>query len=86
VYKRQGGHNAGIVSEPGRRNRIYRVATSHRDDSYIAPDDWKHNLPAREGSWWPEWVGWLNARSTGSAPPPPMGDALCDAPGQYVFE
>jgi len=81
-----GGHNAGIVSEPGRRNRIYRVATSHRDDSYIAPDDWKRNLPAREGSWWPEWVAWLNARSTGSAPPPPMGEALCDAPGRYVFE
>ncbi len=81
-----GGHNAGIVSEPGRRNRIYRVATSHRDDSYIAPDDWKHNLPARGGSWWPEWVAWLNARSTGSAPPPPMGYALCDAPGRYVFE
>jgi polyhydroxyalkanoate synthase len=81
-----GGHNAGIVSEPGRRNRIYRVATSHRDDSYIAPDDWQRNLPAREGSWWPEWVAWLNARSTGSAPPPPMGDALCDAPGRYVFE
>ncbi len=81
-----GGHNAGIVSEPGRRNRIYRVATSHRDDSYIAPDDWKSNLPAREGSWWPEWVAWLNARSTGSAPPPPMGEALCDAPGRYVFE
>ena len=32
-----GGHNAGIVSEPGHKNRAYRVATAKDDDPYIDP-------------------------------------------------
>jgi polyhydroxyalkanoate synthase len=42
----------------------------------------------RDGSWWPEWVEWLAARSTGKQKPAePIGEtALCDAPGTYVLE
>jgi len=40
----------------------------------------------QEGSWWPEWVRWLEAHSDGKTAPLPMGTALCDAPGTYVFE
>jgi len=81
-----GGHNAGIVSEPGHARRHFRVATSGHDDPYIDPDSWLRLTSVQEGSWWPEWVRWLEAHSDGKTAPPPMGAALCDAPGTYVFE
>jgi polyhydroxyalkanoate synthase len=81
-----GGHNAGIVSEPGRPNRVYRIATSGADDPYVDPATWYRNTPDRPGSWWPEWSRWLAERSGEPIPPPPMGNPLCEAPGTYVFE
>ncbi len=30
-----GGHNAGIVSEPGHRNRSYQIATARHGDRYV---------------------------------------------------
>jgi polyhydroxyalkanoate synthase len=87
-----GGHNAGIVSEPGHRNRHYRVATLKHGKPYTDPDTWLHRNRPVSGSWWPEWVGWLKAGSNEFSAPPPMGapDAgyppLYDAPGTYVFE
>ena len=35
-----GGHNAGIVSEPGHRGRHYLTATRKRGDRYVDPDSW----------------------------------------------
>ena len=35
-----GGHNAGVVSEPGRHDRHYRIATKAEQDHYIDPDTW----------------------------------------------
>jgi polyhydroxyalkanoate synthase len=58
-----GGHNAGIVSEPGHPRRRYRICTSLSGDSYMAPDDWMNATPIKEGSWWPEWIIWLKSRS-----------------------
>jgi polyhydroxyalkanoate synthase subunit PhaC len=86
-----GGHNVGIVSEPGQQNpnRHYRVTTRRSGDAYTDPDAWMAGQDPRDGSWWPEWVGWLNARSGESVKPPRLGAAgyepLCDAPGTYVL-
>ena len=85
-----GGHNAGIVSEPGHKGRSYQVGTKSRDDRYVDPDAWLAATPHREGSWWPEWVRWLDARSGAPGAPPRMGapeagyPPLADAPGGYV--
>jgi polyhydroxyalkanoate synthase len=85
-----GGHNAGIVSEPGHPHRHYRVATRQADDHYIDPDVWVAETHAKEGSWWPEWSAWLHAHSGAEVNPPKLGVAatayapLCDAPGSYV--
>ena len=83
-----GGHNAGIVSEPGHvgrgGRRHYRMATKSRDDIYAEPDRWLEETPTAEGSWWPAWFAWLAARSGEPVPPPPMGPALAAAPGSYV--
>jgi poly[(R)-3-hydroxyalkanoate] polymerase subunit PhaC len=86
-----GGHNAGIVSEPGHPHRRYRVATRRHDDRFLDPDHWLTTATAKEGSWWPEWIAWLGARSGPAVAPPPMGAPggyapLADAPGTYVFE
>ena len=81
-----GGHNAGIVSEPGHRGRHYRLARRSDGDTYVAPDDWLAATPARDGSWWPAWADWLEAGSTGRTAPPAPGAALGPAPGRYVLE
>lgn len=85
-----GGHNAGIVSEPGRPRRQYQVRTRPRRGEYLAPDEWTAAAPVRQGSWWPEWLGWLRARSGEPQRPSRMGApgrgraVLADAPGDYV--
>jgi len=87
-----GGHNAGIVSEPGHKNRHYRVATFKHGEPYADPDTWFHRNRPVSGSWWPEWIRWLRAGSNEFSTPPQMGapsagyPPLCDAPGTYVFE
>jgi len=63
-----GGHNAGIVSEPGHPGRRFRVATRRPSGPYVDPASWKAATPEQEGSWWPTWRAWLAEHSTrGSA-------------------
>ncbi|WP_296947548.1 alpha/beta hydrolase [uncultured Massilia sp.] len=87
-----GGHNAGIVSEPGHRGRHFRSARRSDGDSYVAPEDWAAATPPRAGSWWPAWADWLAAAGSGRVAPPPMGNPqrglapLEPAPGRYVFQ
>jgi polyhydroxyalkanoate synthase len=84
-----GGHNAGIVSPPGKANRHFHIATARHDDKYVDPDTWLTRAQEQEGSWWLAWGGWLASRSDPARiAPPPMGrpeGPLGDAPGTYVF-
>jgi len=85
-----GGHNAGIVSEPGHRGRSYQIRTRQPGDRYVDPDTWQAETPMCEGAWWPEWQAWLARHSTENVAPPPMGAPekgyapRRDAPGLYV--
>ncbi|MCZ0813077.1 MAG: PHA/PHB synthase family protein [Pseudomonadota bacterium] len=87
-----GGHNAGIVSEPGHKGRAFHIHTTEKDDPYIPPETWETVAEPREGSWWPALVDWLNERSSGETAPPKLGagngtyQPLEDAPGTYVFQ
>jgi polyhydroxyalkanoate synthase len=87
-----GGHNAGIVSEPGHAGRRYRVMTTLSTDRYSAPEVWAETATPKDGSWWPEWASWLKDRSGELVAPPTMGESrgqqkpLCAAPGTYVLE
>ena len=60
------------------------------DEQYVDPDSWITAAALKEGSWWPEWIAWLDARSGKPLAPPAMGSAmhppLCDAPGTYVLQ
>ncbi|WP_372096403.1 PHA/PHB synthase family protein [Tistrella mobilis] len=87
-----GGHNAGIVSEPGHKGRKFRIMTTPADGFYKAPDAWVAAAEIRDGSWWPAWTDWLHAHSSTPVTPPPMSapdkgyPALGAAPGSYVFQ
>jgi polyhydroxyalkanoate synthase len=85
-----GGHNVGIVSEPGVPGRHYRVRTTAELGLYSDPDTWVQETAEKPGSWWPEWCRWLAQRS-GPLQQPVEPDraapaGLCDAPGTYVTQ
>jgi polyhydroxyalkanoate synthase len=86
-----GGHNAGVVSEPGHRNRHYRLTKKMEGEPYTPPDTFFNATEPQDGSWWPQWEKWL-ARHAGEKIAPPARGAsedglpvLCDAPGTYVL-
>ena len=87
-----GGHNAGIVSPPGHPGRVYQISAVARDANYVPPEDWRAQTSPQDGSWWPEFVTWLRAQSSGTGKPPKMGGSddvaatSGDAPGTYVFQ
>jgi len=94
-----GGHNAGILSEPGHAGREYRVLTADPDDLYMDPESWLGETAVETGSWWPVWSDWLARRSGAErvAPPAPrwaeldayggpvQGAKLAPAPGTYIL-
>ncbi len=93
-----GGHNAGIVSEPGHPNRKYQVRKADAGERYLDPDLWLAEADQKEGSWWPEWACWIADHSSEKVKPPtpvwvessPFGDVvdnkqMIPAPGSYVL-
>jgi polyhydroxyalkanoate synthase len=85
-----GGHNAGIISEPGHLHHSYQMMTRRASDRYIDPDIFQGETPSKSGSWWPEWSNWLKNHSGEPIPPPAIGipgqPPLCAAPGTYVLQ
>ena len=85
-----GGHNAGIVSEPGHAGRSFRFAVKQADRHYLDPARFLAEASRKEGSWWPQWIAWLSEHSSALTSPPSMGaqqagyPLLADAPGEYV--
>jgi polyhydroxyalkanoate synthase len=82
-----GGHNAGIVSEPGHANRSYQMDSVEKGHGWVDPDAWLAKAPRSEGSWWVAMDAWLRERSGKQVPPPAIDPAnvLGDAPGEYVM-
>ena len=87
-----GGHNVGIVSEPGHAGRSFRVNTKTAGDHYTDPERFLTEVQRTDGSWWPEWLAWLDKHSGMPTFPPLMGapqsgyPPLGDAPGVYVLQ
>ena len=85
-----GGHNAGIVSEPGHPRRSYQVMSRHASDQHVDPDEFEAAAPRKDGSWWLEWFAWLESHSGEPVASPETGipgePPLCDAPGTYVLQ
>ena len=85
-----GGHNAGIVSEPGHPRRHFRKSRRLPGASYAGPEEWYEEAEYHEGSWWVDWQKWLAENSTNRTTPPELGSsrypAIAPAPGSYVLQ
>jgi polyhydroxyalkanoate synthase len=87
-----GGHNAGIVSEPGHPRRSYRHLNYRHGAPHPDPDDWAAGALQMTGSWWPAWIEWLRLHSSHDVPSTPRTKGSDDfvpissAPGAYVLE
>jgi polyhydroxyalkanoate synthase len=82
----KGGHNAGIVSEPGHQGRYYYCGVRRKGDCYRDPDHWLQMAEQHDGSWWLDWANWLERVSSAGATPPMPGISFGPAPGNYVLE
>jgi polyhydroxyalkanoate synthase len=88
----KGGHNTGILSEPGHEGRHYRISHRRRGELYVGPDAWLAHTEPVPGSWWPDWAEWLTTHSGGLVAPPEIGapqsglPVLSAAPGSYVLK
>ncbi len=85
-----GGHNGGIVAQPGHKRTHYRLGHRTKDVNYMDPDTWVERHDPVDGSWWTAWADWLVEHSSGQIKPPAMGakalPPLQAAPGSYVFQ
>ncbi len=82
-----GGHNGGIVSEPGHPRRHYLIHTTPEHTGHVGPDEWIELAEQRDGSWWTAWAEWLGAQSLIKVMAPKTNlETLCAAPGTYVFQ
>lgn len=88
-----GGHNAGIVSEPGHHGRRFHFGVRTPGAPYVSADRWRERAKLIEGSWWPAWASWLERLSAKDRVSPPQMGApekgfvpLDAAPGTYVLQ
>jgi polyhydroxyalkanoate synthase len=87
-----GGHNAGVVSEPGHKHRHFCLLARKPGGLYIPPEDWQGHADCQDGSWWPSWTAWLAAHSGAPGNPPQTGapqagyPVLDPAPGHYILQ
>lgn len=87
----EGGHNAGILSEPGHPHRSHWLLRRTKNAPYVAPDEFLERSQEVAGSWWPCFEQWLAAHSGPRRRPPGMGSPrhgyppIGDAPGAYVL-
>ena len=79
------GHIAGVISPIGGKNTYFVSESSSTD-----PEEWLASAARCSGSWWLEWLQWLEARSGPRVAPPALGSdrnpPLGPAPGTYVLE
>lgn len=83
----KGGHNVGIVSEPGHPGRFFLEKVRNPGDPYMDPETWRKGATRHPGSWWLAWDRWLEAYATQEkvTPPAPL-TTLEAAPGTYVLQ
>ncbi|MGD8752839.1 MAG: class I poly(R)-hydroxyalkanoic acid synthase [Anaerolineales bacterium] len=86
----ESGHIAGIINHPATGKRAYWTCDEANGET--DPQAWfdcaQENKQA--GSWWVDWIPWLEKYSGDQVDPPPMGGEafppIMDAPGTYVLE
>ncbi len=78
------GHIAGVVNPPAAEKYCYWTNSKVAKTS----DSWLKSATKHDGSWWPEWGGWIAGFGGDKIPARQPGDGkltpLEDAPGSYV--
>jgi polyhydroxyalkanoate synthase len=79
------GHIAGIVAPPSPKARHWSSSSTPPD-----PAAWQERAELHPETWWEDWARWISRRAGRKvAARPHLGgnghEALCDAPGSYVF-
>ena len=79
------GHIAGIINSPAMTKYGYKVNNS----TTSSPEHWLENVTEHGGSWWPEWLKWLESHSGKLIAKPDLSKLpympIIDAPGSYVL-
>ena len=83
------GHLQSLINPPGGSKSFYIAGAATEPDAQA----WAEKMQAerRDGSWWPHWRQWIQARSGDEVPAPKkLGSRkykpLAAAPGSYVLE
>jgi polyhydroxyalkanoate synthase len=80
------GHIAGVVNPPGPKPK-YQYWTGPRPTG--AFEAWVGTAEEHPGSWWPDWLAWIDAQAPEKVPAREPGGGvvplLGDAPGEYVL-
>ncbi|MBA2709055.1 MAG: class I poly(R)-hydroxyalkanoic acid synthase [Tatlockia sp.] len=80
------GHIAGIINSPDAKK--YGFHRNHSTDQ--TAEDWLASASEHPGSWWPEWLKWLNGESGRRIKAPEFAKlpypGLINAPGTYVYK
>jgi polyhydroxyalkanoate synthase len=79
------GHIAGVINPPGKKKRSYWI----NDKAITDPAKWLTTATEKPGSWWPEWIAFLNEHAGKKvAAPRKYGNSkypvIEPAPGRYV--
>jgi polyhydroxyalkanoate synthase len=78
------GHIAGVVNPPAGGKYQYWTNDNIKAASVA---EWMKGAVEHKGSWWPNWLQWLESIDAERVPARPVGDVLPpieDAPGSYV--
>jgi polyhydroxyalkanoate synthase len=78
------GHIAGVIN-PQRKPK-YQYWVGGRPEGTF--DDWLATANEYPGTWWTDWIKWIEGQAPAKVPAREPGagrlKALCDAPGEYV--
>ncbi|MBI5319419.1 class I poly(R)-hydroxyalkanoic acid synthase [Bradyrhizobium sp.] len=78
------GHIAGVVNPPAGGKYQYWTNDNIKAASVA---EWMKGAVEHKGSWWPDWLQWLESIDAERVPARPVGNVLPpieDAPGSYV--
>ncbi len=79
------GHIAGVIN-PARKPKYQYWLNDKLDGTF---DDWLAGASETAGTWWLDWIKWIEAQAPEKVPARAPGDGkltpLCDAPGEYVL-
>ncbi|WP_374193449.1 class I poly(R)-hydroxyalkanoic acid synthase [Trinickia mobilis] len=83
------GHIAGVINPPAKNKRSYWAGESEERTLPENPDEWFGQATEKPGSWWPDWVSWLDQYGGKKVKPSAqLGSAeypvIEAAPGRYV--